>query len=184
MKSTTIVKGTFMPPLDVARLGRLVVLVSAFGPTIAGCIGGWFEDSIPEGDRCNPYDSHNECASGLACTVSSWQVSNAGKVAPSGNLIPALGSGAGPVLMYCAENYCCSVDSMGNINSSNPNCQPGCNGGAATMCTATSDPATCACAAVLDDGGSPTSAACQATPDAGGSAPVEGGMSVEGGGGD
>ncbi len=40
----------------------------------------------------------------------------------------------------CPENYCCPADG----NSSNPNCQPGCNGGAAAICFA--DPtATYAC---------------------------------------
>jgi hypothetical protein len=174
MKTTTTVKRAFMQTLYVARVAALVALVAAFGPTLAGCIGGWFYDNIPEGDRCNPYDSHNECASGLACTVSSWQVANAGKVSPQGNLVPALGSGAGPVQMFCPENYCCPVDSNGNLTtSSNPNCQEGCNGGAAASCAATGDPDTCAFAAGMP------------LPEAGddGGAPAEASTSVEGGGG-
>ncbi len=47
--------------------------------------------------------------------------------------------------MYCPENYCCPVDSKGNLMASgDPNCQPGCNGGAQSICTATGDPVTCA----------------------------------------
>jgi hypothetical protein len=40
------------------------------------------------------------------------------------------------VLEFCPENYCCPVDSNGDLTgtSSNPNCQPGCNGGAQSIC--------------------------------------------------
>src|SRR5580693_4088171 len=145
MKPTTV-KRTFMPPLTIARIGTLVAAgLVAFALAPAGCIGGWDYSNVPEGDRCNPYDSHNECASGLACTVSSWQVANQGVVAPQGNITPFLAPGAGTntsgafdVLEFCPENYCCPVDSDGNLTgtSSNPNCQVGCNGGAASICTA------------------------------------------------
>jgi hypothetical protein len=190
MKTTMTVKGTFMRPLNLARIGTLAAaLVAVFGLAPAGCIGGWDYSNVSEGNRCNPYDSHNECASGLQCTVVAWQVSMAGTVANTGTTVPALGAGAGTnnagaynVLLYCPENYCCPVDSNGNLTtSSNPNCQPGCNGGAASQCTATSDPATCACAAVLDDGGSPSSPECTTPPDAGTDSPPEGATSAEAG---
>ncbi len=35
----------------------------------------------------------------------------------------------------CPENYCCPASG----NSSNPNCQPGCNGGQASICAAGGD---------------------------------------------
>jgi hypothetical protein len=94
--------------------------------------GGFTDDNVPEGDRCNPLASHNECSSGLVCTQASK---------PDGT---GFGQGSGPIIPFCPENYCCSVDSMGNINSSNPSCQPGCNGGAAAICTAAAGSAACA----------------------------------------
>jgi hypothetical protein len=101
--------------------------------------GGFTDDNVPEGDRCNPLASHNECSSGLVCTQASK---------PDGT---GFGQGSGPILPFCPENYCCSVDSMGNINSSNPNCQPGCNGGAAAICTAAAGSAACAFVACTAD---------------------------------
>ena len=145
MKPTTTVKRTFMPPLNLARIAALVAVgLVAFALAPAGCIGGWDYSNVPEGDRCNPYDSHNECGSGLQCTVSSWQVANQGTIAAQGNEVLFLAPGAGTnsagaydVLDFCPENYCCPVDSDGNLTTStNPNCQPGCNGGAAAICTA------------------------------------------------
>jgi hypothetical protein len=146
MKPRTTVKRTFMSPINLARLGALVAVgLVAFALAPAGCIGGWDYSNVPEGDRCNPYDSHNECASGLQCTVSSWQVANQGMLANTGTVVPALTPGAGTgvnsagvfdVIEFCPENYCCPVDSNGNLTTStNPNCQPGCNGGAASICT-------------------------------------------------
>jgi hypothetical protein len=41
---------------------------------------------------------------------------------------------------FCPENYCCPA----NGTSSNPVCQPGCNGGAASICTVDMDPDACA----------------------------------------
>lgn len=150
MKAMATLIGTLMKPHKLVRRTALGTAFAAVLLAVAGCIGGWTDDNVSEGNRCNPYDSHNECASGLACTVSSWQVSMAGMVAYNGLYVPALGSGAGPVQMYCPENYCCPVDSNGNLTtSSDPNCQPGCNGGAQSICTATGDPAACAFA----DGG-------------------------------
>jgi len=63
---------------------------------------------------------------------------------PQGNTALFLAPGAGTnnagafdVLAFCPENYCCPVDSNGNLTTStNPNCQPGCNGGAQSICTA------------------------------------------------
>jgi len=138
MKPTTIVKRTFMPPLKLARIGALVTVgLVALALAEAGCTGGWDYSNVSEGDRCNPYDSHNECSSGLACTVSSWQVAEQGTVSAQGNTVLFLASGAGPVLEFCPENYCCPVDADGNLTtSSNPNCQPGCNGGATAICVA------------------------------------------------
>jgi hypothetical protein len=92
---------------------------------------------------------------------------------PQGNFALFLAPGAGTnsagafdVLAFCPENYCCPVDSDGNLippgpNNTDPNCQPGCNGGAASLCTATADPATCACSADLADGGSPSDPVCE-----------------------
>jgi hypothetical protein len=134
-----------MPSLNLARMGALVAVGSvAFAIAAAGCTGGWDYGNVPEGDRCNPYDSHNECGSGLQCTVSSWQVANQGGTSYQGTPEIALGPGAGTdnagnynVLEFCPENYCCPVDSNGDLTTSgNANCQPGCNGGAASICAA------------------------------------------------
>ena len=82
--TTTVRKRTFMPSLNLDRIGVLIAAGSvALALAPAGCIGGWDYSNVPEGDRCNPYDSHNECASGLQCTVSSWQVANQTGTAPS-----------------------------------------------------------------------------------------------------
>jgi hypothetical protein len=179
MKPTTTVKRTFMRPLNLTRIAALVAVGSvAFALAPAGCIGGWSYGNVPEGDRCNPYDSHNECSSGLACTVSSWQVANQGTLAAQGNVVPDLAAGAGPVLAYCPENYCCPVDSNGNLTpSTNPNCQAGCNGGAASICTSignTTAPYVGVCdfanTGMFDDAGSDAAS----VPDAGdGSTPAE-----------
>lgn len=149
MKPTmTVRKNTFLLSLNLARVGALFAvgaLALALAP--AGCIGGWDYSNVPEGDRCNPYDSHNECASGLQCTVSSWQVANQSGTSYLGTPNVALGAGAGTdvngnpnVLQFCPENYCCPVDSSGALTTSNnSNCLPGCNGGAAAICAAVGD---------------------------------------------
>ena len=111
-----------MLPRTCAVFGALFAIFSAGG---AGCFTGGFGDTnLSEGTRCNPIDSHNECGSGLVCT----------------------GQQSSPAVPFCPENYCCSVDGNGNINSKDPNCQPGCNGGAAASCTANKDPGACALA--------------------------------------
>jgi hypothetical protein len=74
-----------------------------------------------EGDRCNPdlAAGEKDCNSGLTCTS------------------------AGPL---CPENYCCPVAADGGLGpSSNAFCQPGCNGGAASICNAGQDGDTAAC---------------------------------------
>ena len=48
----------------------------------------------------------------------------------------------------CPENYCCPTSG----NSSQPNCQPGCNGGQASICAAGGD-ADCPTEAGEADGG-------------------------------
>src|ERR1700722_10836203 len=75
-----------------------------------------------EGDRCNPdlAAGETDCNSGLKCTA----------------------AGA-----LCPENYCCPVAADGGLgSSSNPNCQPGCNGGAASICNAGQGGSAAACA--------------------------------------
>src|SRR5580700_3676909 len=144
--TTTVRKRTLMPSLNLARIVALVAVGSvAFALAPAGCTGGWDESNVPEGDRCNPYDSHGECASGLACTVTSYQVANQSGPSNLGTFNLALAAGAGinsagsyDVLEFCPENYCCPVDADGNLTgtSSNLYCQPGCNGGAAAICAA------------------------------------------------
>ena len=124
MKTSTFEKGTPMLARARTLVGPLLAVVIAGA---AGCLGGVSETNVSEGDRCNPLDSHNECSSGLVCT----------------------GQASSPTLPFCPENYCCSVDGNGNINSTNINCQPGCNGGAASICKANGDPGACA----FSDGG-------------------------------
>jgi hypothetical protein len=119
MKTSTFEKGIPMLP----RACALVLLFFAPLPLAAGCIGGFTNDGVTEGNRCNPLSSHNECSSGLVC---------------AGNAMSSV------AIPFCPENYCCSVDSNGNIHSNDPNCQPGCNGGAGSICTATMDPGACA----------------------------------------
>jgi hypothetical protein len=186
MKPTTTVKRTFMPPLNLAWIGVLVAAGSvAFALAPAGCIGGWDYSNVPEGDRCNPYDSHNECGSGLQCTVSAWQVAEQGTLSAQGNTVLFLAPGAGTdsagnfnVLAFCPENYCCPVDSNGDLTntSSNPNCQPGCNGGAQAICTANGDTApyngVCEFA---DSGVFPPDAGSGSPPDAGSGSPADAG---------
>jgi hypothetical protein len=121
MKTSKFEKGISMLQRASALAGMLFAVLPL---AAAGCTGGFFNDNLSEGDRCNPASSHNECGSGLVCT----------------------GQGSSPAIAFCPENYCCPVDSNGNITSSNVFCQPGCNGGAAALCSATMDPGACALA--------------------------------------
>ena len=81
-----------------------------------------------------------------------------------GNTVLFLAPGAGTntsgeynVLAFCPENYCCPVDSNGNLTgaSTNPFCQPGCSGGAAAICAAEGNNTTIPYQGVCDfaDGG-------------------------------
>jgi hypothetical protein len=119
MKTSKFEKGISMVPRACALAGVILAVLSLAG---AGCMGGFANDNLNEGDRCNPLDSHNECGGGLVCT----------------------GQGSSPPIEFCPENYCCPVDANGNITSSNAFCQPGCNGGAASICAANQDPGACA----------------------------------------
>jgi hypothetical protein len=96
-----------------------------------------------QGDRCNPNLSHDECNSGLSC------------VSPP----------------LCPEAYCCPTDANGNLlPNSDPNCQIGCNGGAASACNAGADDAgQCAFACAHDPGDLASASVCageDAGPDA------------------
>jgi hypothetical protein len=62
-----------------------------------------------DGERCNPYLTHDECGPGLACTQ--------------------------PV--DCPESYCCPASDPSSSTSAY--CQRGCNGGQASMCAAGAD---------------------------------------------
>jgi hypothetical protein len=122
-----------MVPRAFVRAGVLLAVLS-IAP--AGCVGGFFNENLSEGDRCNPLDSHNECSSGLVCT----------------------GQGSSPTIPFCPENYCCPMDSNGNISSTNAFCQPGCNGGADAICRASmagnvaADPNACVFTGVVEAG--------------------------------
>jgi hypothetical protein len=97
-------------------LKYLAGAAAALGLALAAC------EQSAEGDRCNPdlAAGETDCNSGLKCTA------------------------AGPL---CPENYCCPVTADGGLGpSSNPFCQPGCNGGAASICNAGQSGDTAACA--------------------------------------
>ena len=90
-----------------------------------------------EGDRCNPISAangHDECGSGLKCH----------------NDIP-----------NCPEAYCCPPDLS---QSTNPFCQPGCNGGAASACAAGNMDA---CAPTVEAGSDAPAEAQEAAPESG-----------------
>lgn len=115
---------TMKNPFALLRCALVVAGVLSAPSLLAGCgfEGGFNSENLSEGSRCNPFLSHNDCSAGAVCAGAS----------PSTVTIP-----------FCPENYCCSANN-GAITSTNPNCQPGCNGGAAAMCAATGDPVTCA----------------------------------------
>ena len=142
MKTSMFEKGIPMFARACTVVGALFAVVSFAG---TGCLTGGFTDTdVSEGNRCNPLDSHNECGGGLVCT----------------------GQGSSPAIPFCPENYCCSIDSSGNLNSSNDFCKPGCAGGAAAICKANSDPGACAFA----DGGVSLAAAMAMDEDSGAAA--------------
>jgi hypothetical protein len=119
MKTSMFEKGIPMLARAGTLVGALFAVLSLAG---AGCEGGLSDTSVSEGNRCNPLDIHNECGSGLVCT----------------------GQGSSPAIPFCPENYCCPLDSSGNITGGNDFCMPGCAGGAAAICKANSDPGACA----------------------------------------
>lgn len=135
---------------------RNFIAAPALALTLVLALAGGCDEQGAEGDRCNPYLSHNDCSSGLICAG----------YPPSTVVIP-----------YCQENYCCPVDSSGNVTGTNPNCQPGCNGSAAVLCSLTMDPGACliadggslAEALLLDDAGGAAYAASLAAAEAGAS---------------
>ena len=120
----------------------LTALFAVAAIAVFGCNQG------REGDRCNAAlntNGHDECGGGLTC------------------LQPE----------FCPETYCCPTNSDGSLGkSSNPNCQPGCNGGAQSACTGGD---TDACAFVNPDAGSETGA------EAATEAATESGSSMESG---
>jgi len=143
MKTSMFEKG--IP--TVLRVCVLSLLVSA-GLAGVGCgfAGGLSDDNLDEGTRCNPYASHNECSSGLVCAGYPPTI-------VAGAIPPANWTGA--VIPFCPENYCCSSSDGVTINSSNVWCQPGCNGGALSMCNANVSLYADACAFAGVDTGAP-----------------------------
>jgi len=127
---------TFENRIPMLRRACILAVLPLFGLMYApGCgfIGGFSDENTPEGDRCNPYTSHNPCKQGAVCA--GYPPSSPDPFQPF-VLIP-----------FCPEDYCCSAttaaDGTLTITSSDPNCQPGCNGGAQAMCTADMDPGAC-----------------------------------------
>jgi hypothetical protein len=97
-----------------------------------------------EGSRCNPTlpsVGETDCNAGFACTQ------------------PPL----------CPENYCCPVDSTGDAApSTNPYCQTGCAGGAASLCNAgVDDKGQCAFACANDPSDLANSTVCTSASDGG-----------------
>lgn len=111
-------------------VGCLAALVGGLTLTWTGCSG------VGEGDRCNPLRTSDECGSGLFCSGS------------------PLGLAAAHPIDFCPDNYCCPA----NVTASDsPNCQPGCNGGAADLCAADAgDTAACAFASCVADASDPS----------------------------
>lgn len=162
MKTSTFEKRIPMLPRACVLAALPILAVMYF--TGCGFIGGFNDENTPEGDRCNPYQSHNPCKAGAVCAG-----------AP-----PASPDPFQPFVLipFCPEDYCCSVDDNLNITSGDPNCQPGCNGGAASICAADQDPGAClfadggslAASEALDNMGSSSSSSAMtttSTPDAG-----------------
>jgi hypothetical protein len=124
-----------------SRIGTALVALLGVGALVMAACS-----QGSEGDRCNPdlNPGNGECNGGLTC------------------MQPSL----------CPEAYCCPTTADGGpASSSNPNCQTGCNGGAASICNSGADAeAACAFACTNDpsDLNSSASASCTASePDAG-----------------
>ncbi len=124
----------------MARVG--VCLVALAGALV---LGAGACNEAGQGDRCNPLRSSNECSGSLVC---------------AGNPI---GQSTTYPIPFCPENYCCPVNSDGTVdfaNATSPYCQPGCNGGAASICAAMGsapDAEACEFASCLADASDPTS---------------------------
>lgn len=138
---------------------RLSLLLRLSGAVVVlgGIVAAATEACLPpdaggggSGDRCNPDLSHDECGSGLVCAGYT-------PAAPQGDFI---------LIPFCPENYCCAADSTGKITDTNPVCQPGCNGGAQSMCSAGVQ-AACAFVACVGDGGATSDCIALATADGG-----------------
>lgn len=133
MKTSTFKKG-------IPKLGRAGACLVALAGALV--LGAGACNEAGQGDRCNPLRSSNECGGGLVC---------------AGNPI---GQSAAYPIPYCPENYCCPVNSDGTLdyaNATSPYCQPGCNGGAAALCSAEGAEAeSCEVASCLADASDPT----------------------------
>ncbi len=113
-----------------SRIGTALVTLLGIGALVMAACS-----QGSEGDRCNPNlnPGNGECNGGLTC------------------MQPSL----------CPEAYCCPTTADGGpASSSNPNCQTGCNGGAASICNSGADAAAaCEFACTHDPGDLSSSAA-------------------------
>jgi hypothetical protein len=146
MKTSTFVN-------KIPLLGRISVCLVVLGGALVVAAGACNEAG--QGDRCNPLRSSNECGGGLVC---------------AGNPI---GQSTTYPIPFCPENYCCPVTADGLVdyaNATSPYCQPGCNGGAASICAAGGaqpDAEACEVMTCLEDASDPVSC----VPPAGGPEP-------------
>ncbi len=130
---------SFLRFARLPRLPRLARIASAIaGLGLLGALAATACSQGSEGDRCNPNlaAGESECNGGLTC-------------------------GSPPL---CPEAYCCPTLADGGLAPSrNPFCQPGCNGGAASICNSGQDDAgACAFACKNDPGDLTSTAVCQA----------------------
>jgi hypothetical protein len=139
--------------MKISTFEKGIPMLPRVGACLAAIVGalilGAACNQAGEGDRCNPLRSSDECGSGLVC---------------SGNPV---GLSAAHPIAFCPENYCCPV----NVTpSDNPYCQPGCNGGAASICAAEgADAAACAFASCAADAANPATCTGTSEEDAGAS---------------
>jgi hypothetical protein len=145
--------------MNIHRIAKYVA--SAGAAVLVVFVGCSMSQS--EGGRCNPTlaSGETDCNDGLACTQ------------------PAL----------CPENYCCPVDSTGDAApSTNPYCQTGCAGGAASLCNAgVDDKGQCAFACANDPADLASPSVCAGGSDGGtdtgaSDAAIDGGPADAGGG--